>query len=42
MFGILFRIFLFGLIIYVLFGLLFGGYSQIVGDYYWMRPTPTL
>lgn len=40
MMGLLLRIFLIGLVIYFLVGLVFGGYSRIKGVYYWMRPTP--
>lgn len=38
MFGLLFRVFLIALVVYLIIGLVLGGYTQILSFYYWMRP----
>ena len=38
MFSFLFRIFVIGLVIYLILGFFFGWYSSIVAAYGWMRP----
>jgi|GEM_PF-2917695 len=38
MFGFLFRAFLICLVIYLIMGLIFGWYAQIIAFYSWMRP----
>ncbi len=38
MFGFLFRVFLIGLVIYFIMGLVFGWYRQIILFYRWMLP----
>ena len=38
MFGLLFRILLIGLVIYLIIALIVGGYARICNYYYWMLP----
>lgn len=38
MFGLMLRIFLIGLVIYILLGLVMGWYAHICHYYFWMRP----